>query len=69
MKPYQERVVQEKAELDEKLAKLHEFNSTNKVFFMMDQDERNRLLRQRVVMQEYSDILGARIAAFKEQEV
>ena len=64
MQPYQARVVEEKAELDEKLAKLQAFLSTP-IYQALDSEERIRLQRQSSIMQEYSDILAERIAAFK----
>jgi hypothetical protein len=63
MQPHQERVVQEKKDLDEKLAKLRLF-FTGDIFGTLDEDEQNRLKRQENVMHLYSEILGERIAAF-----
>ncbi len=63
MAPHQERVVTEKAELDEKRTKLSAFFDTD-LFASIDEDERRRLLRQADAMQVYSQILGERIAAF-----
>lgn len=64
MQPHQERVVNEKAELDEKLDKLEAFFITP-LFIGIDFEERYRLQRQAEVMTEYSIILGERISAFK----
>lgn len=66
MQAHQQRVVDEKTELDGKLTKLTAFYDTP-VFAGLDKEEQNRLTRQGQVMSEYSDILGQRIAAFKEQ--
>ena len=63
MAPHQERVVQEKKELDEKLAKLDAFGRTD-FYKTLPSDEQGRLNRQHSVMEEYSRILGERIAAF-----
>ncbi len=63
MAPHQERVVQEKKELDEKLAKLDAFGRTD-FYKTLPDDEQGRLNRQHSVMEEYSRILGERIAAF-----
>lgn len=63
LQPYQERVVVEKRELDEKLVKLDSFLE-GPVFFHLPVDERSRLSSQYGVMQEYSRILGERIGAF-----
>lgn len=63
MQPHQQRVVDEKAELDEKRAKLAAFAHTE-IFDALPQDEKDRLEHQSFHMGAYSDILGARIAAF-----
>jgi crAss001_48 related protein len=63
MQPHQERVVAEKKELDDKREKLGAFIE-GAVFDSLPQPERDRLMRQAVVMTTYSDILGERIAAF-----
>lgn len=65
MAPHQERVVTEKAELDEKLAKLNAFTTTlNATFAGLQPAEQERLIRQRGIMAQYSAVLGERIAAF-----
>jgi len=65
LKPHQQRVVTEKAELDEKLAKLSAFiNSENFATVVKDKDERQRLIVQEDIMKDYSEVLGERIAAF-----
>ena len=63
MQPHQQRVVDEKAELDERLAKLVAFTKTP-IFEGLDIAERDRLDQQAATMTMYSDILGDRIAAF-----
>lgn len=63
--PHQARVVAEKAALDENLVKLKVFIDSEKFTALVpDMAERARLSRQRTVMEEYSDILFARIEAF-----
>jgi hypothetical protein len=64
MQPHQQRVVDEKKELDEKLDKLKTFIGTSRVFEGLPADERFQLGRQFDVMAEYSAILSQRIAAF-----
>ncbi len=66
MQPHQERVVNEKAELDGRLSKLKDFIDTNPHFVPLPQDEKDRLIKQSEVMKEYSDILDQRIAAFPQ---
>jgi hypothetical protein len=64
MQPHQQRVVDEKKELDEKLDKLKSFIETSQIFSGLPSDERKRLGRQFDVMAEYSSILSQRILAF-----
>ena len=65
MQTYQERVVIEKRELDEKLTKLKEFCfGDGKIFATLNPNERDDLETQYTVMQEYSRILKRRIERF-----
>lgn len=64
MQPHQQRVVDEKKELDEKLDRLKAFIDTNPIFKTLPDDERKRLRRQFDAMAEYSSILSQRVAAF-----
>lgn len=61
--PHQQRVIGEKAVLDDKLAKLHKFFETE-IYRSLDLAEQQRLVAQMGAMQQYSNILGDRIAAF-----
>ena len=64
--PHQQRVVQEKEELDEKLSKLSAFiDSPNFTITVNDENEIARLVCQEEIMKDYSEILAERIAAFK----
>lgn len=63
MEAHQQRVVDEKAELDEKLEKLIAFFDTP-IYADLEYPEQARLKRQSQIMKEYSFILGARIEAF-----
>ena len=64
MQAFQERVVAEKTELDEKIVKLDSFRA-GKTFRTLPEDEQDRLNRQLSFMQQYSGVLADRIAAFK----
>lgn len=64
MKEFQQRVVDEKKELDEKIARLQAFRD-NPIFETLSSAERLRLEKQSIIMQDYSAILGERIAAFE----
>jgi hypothetical protein len=59
---HRDRVRAEKAELDEKLAKLDTFGRTE-LFASLPADEQGRMNRQHSLMQQYSAVLGERIAA------
>ncbi len=66
MQPHQERVVTEKTELDEKIAKLNIFFDGS-VYCTLPQEERDRLWRQARYMREYSKVLAERITAFPKE--
>ena len=65
--PHEQRVFDEKAELDARLQKLRPFLDSV-VFGGLPESERYRLRRQADVMTEYSQILAQRIAAFTPSE-
>lgn len=62
--PHQERVIQEQADLHEKIDKLRAFCDTD-IFRNLDKEEKSRLRIQEKFMSCYSDILVARIGAWK----
>jgi hypothetical protein len=63
MQPHEQRVVDEKKELDEKLYKLNQFIG-GEIFLSLPYAERERLGRQSGVMRMYSEILQERITHF-----
>jgi hypothetical protein len=63
VKPHQHRVIDEKAELDARLEKLHTFLHGD-LYHTLEHAEQLRLCRQAIAMREYANILGERIAAF-----
>jgi hypothetical protein len=63
MQPHQQRVVDEKTELDSKLEKLNVFIGSL-THFGLPELEQYRLARQAEAMSQYSRILSERIAAF-----
>jgi hypothetical protein len=65
MQPFQQRVIDEKLELDEKITKLAAFRTTS-LFDSIDPSEQSRMTDQEVTMREYSRILGERITFFQE---
>lgn len=64
LQPHQQRVVDEKTELDEMLSKLLQFTTTA-VFRDLEESEKGLLKAQAAAMQTYSSVLAARISAFK----
>ena len=63
MQDFQQRVIDERAALDEKRVKLDEFMA-GEMFSKLPQEERMRMARQLDAMNAYSAVLGERIAAF-----
>lgn len=61
--PHQQRVLIERAELDDKLGKLNGFIGTD-LFKTLPSDEQERLTVQRGAMTEYHQVLADRIGAF-----
>jgi 7-keto-8-aminopelargonate synthetase-like enzyme len=67
--PFQQRVVEERNALEEKIRLLKAFIQTSAVFPDLPVEERGRLRIQLKLMQEYSDILFQRIDHFVVQEI
>lgn len=67
MQPFQQRVINEKAELDTNIFALDAFTKSER-FPSLPEAEQLRMIRQLAVMQEYSSILGERIDAFPKCE-
>ena len=63
MKDYQQRVVTEKRELDERREKLDVFIRTE-LFQTLPVAEQHLMIRQLSIMCQYSKVLGDRIALF-----
>lgn len=63
MQPHQQRVVDEKDALDGNVERLITFTK-GELFTKLPQEEQDRLMKQLSIMNEYSVILGERIAAF-----
>lgn len=64
MQPHEQRVVDEQAELEDKLRRLNDFTKVS-TFDLLDSEEKTLLRMQLEVMRTYSSILGLRIARFK----
>ena len=63
MQPHQQRVVDEKRELDEKRENLGQFKNTD-IFASLPWQEQERLNTQAHIMTMYSAVLGERISNF-----
>lgn len=65
LESYQERVVAEKAELDERLGKLRAFIASDAFPALPEYQDMALLRQQAAAMQRYSDILARRIGRFE----
>lgn len=63
MQPHQQRVVDEKEELDGRIVRLDQFIEGD-LFKSLPSDEQDRLVKQLRIMYEYLAVLGERVAAF-----
>jgi hypothetical protein len=63
MEEYQQRVIHERSELEDKLTKLDEFRKSTS-FLAINRDQQILLNRQSVIMHGYVEVLTERIAAF-----
>ncbi|WP_337918720.1 crAss001_48 related protein [Vibrio cholerae] len=64
MEPHQQRVVEEKKELDSKIEKLNTFID-GQVFKKLDNEDKKLLIKQLHEMKAYSRTLGCRIRRFE----
>lgn len=64
MQPHQQRVVDEKAELENKVTKLNAFITSSLVFTDLDATQQGLLMAQVGAMNSYLEILNLRIASF-----
>jgi hypothetical protein len=64
MEAYQVRVVNEKLDLDDKIAKLSDFVRDQRKMSMVLLSEQMRLMSQLTIMRAYSSVLEDRIACF-----
>lgn len=65
MELFPPHVIEEKEELDLKLQQLRPFLKTQ-LYQNLPEEEQARMLKQCVLMECYSDVLGERIAAFSK---
>lgn len=69
MQDFQQRVIDEKGELDIKIQKLKKFLKDSDGNRVVTNDEYSRLLRQLNVMERYSDVLSERIENFVTEPI
>lgn len=62
--PYQQRVIDEKAEIDQRATALSTFIGENPIFETVAPDEQERMREQCELMWSLSEVLGKRISAF-----
>ena len=63
---YQDRVLEERSNLYEKLVALEKFiNADSGIFADLRFDEQRRLIRQSLIMKLYMDVLDERVHNFK----
>lgn len=65
--PHQARVVEEKAQLDDRLKKLDAFIQHSTIYRALPEEERGRLVKQALLMAEYKAVLVQRILAFNSE--
>lgn len=66
MEAYQQRIVDEKNELDDRIDKLSTFIESDVFVFEVDQEQQNLLLIQLSTMRSYSLILDLRVQKFSK---
>lgn len=64
LQPHQQRVVDERNELNEKVTKLNDFVGHSPIFETLHADEQNDLRNQLDVMFQYQELLDSRISRF-----
>lgn len=69
MKPHEQRVIDEKNELADRLAKLTTFIASNPLFCSLPYDEQGRMKIQRFIMGEYKAVLEDRIDNFPTETI
>ena len=65
LQPHQQRVVNERDDLQDRIEKLVAFIDASPIFRTVGEEEQVRLLHQQDYMGNYLNVLNLRIAAFK----
>jgi hypothetical protein len=66
IKPHEQRVVEERTQLRERLQKLGAFIDSGPTFHLLRQIDAALLVRQRTAMTDYLNVLDQRVARFME---
>jgi hypothetical protein len=64
LEPHQQRVVDEKIELEDKFKKLDQFILDNQIFQSLSEEDQELMKEQRAFMEGYLIVLEKRIARF-----
>lgn len=64
LEPHQQRVAAEKAQLDDRISKLRDFIYNSEIFQNLPEGEKERLKRQKCLMDDLSGVLDERMLAF-----
>lgn len=64
---WQVRVVEEHDQLNERINKLIDFTKTD-TFKNLPSSEQNRMIRQRIIMRQYLEVLKERIQNFRDKK-
>lgn len=67
LQPHQQRVVEERDQLQERTVKLRAFFATE-TFGSLEKEERDDLVRQSAIMGQYLAVLGRRVERFTKKE-
>ena len=67
MEPYQECVIEERAELGKKVVSLVTYIVSNDIFLFLPEVEQMLLRRQLYLMSEYHEVLTKRIQIFEKE--
>ncbi len=67
MQEYQQRVIDEKQQVNDRAVALSLFIGTNQVFNTLPAEEQELLREQCEIMHEHSEVLGKRIALFDKE--
>ena len=65
MQPHEQRVIDERNDLREKISRLSAFSTTSDIYKTLSKEEKGLLVRQYKAMVEYDNVLSDRIVRFR----